>query len=89
VITTCKELIVDKPFERFAEAVTRQLLGTNLGIPLLHELSALPSYGKLHPLQPIQPMNFINVLCKGSSFEGTQEGDPVAETREHRTESKR
>jgi len=28
MITTCKEKIIDKDFEKFAEAVTRQLFGT-------------------------------------------------------------
>lgn len=46
VVVTCKETVTDKPFERFAIAVTRQLLGTNANIPLLRELNSLPSYGK-------------------------------------------
>jgi hypothetical protein len=43
VIVTCKELIIDKPFERFAEADIRQLSGTNADMFVLRDLSALPS----------------------------------------------
>jgi hypothetical protein len=34
-VATWKETIIDKPFERFTEARTRQLLGTNANIPRL------------------------------------------------------
>lgn len=62
LIATCKEILCDKDFTRFAEAVTRQLFDTNDDVHHLRELSALPSNGKLKFQQPIQPTNRTNVL---------------------------
>jgi hypothetical protein len=91
VIATCKELIIDKPFERFAEADIRQLSGTNADMFVLRDLSALPSYGKLSPLQPILPMNFTVVLCEGHSGEQAPEKLAArhAETLLHSNEQRR
>ncbi|KAH0288519.1 hypothetical protein M436DRAFT_60588 [Aureobasidium namibiae CBS 147.97] len=66
VLATCKEKIRDKYFDRFAEAITRQLLGTNMRIPALAALNSLPSYGILKFIQPVEPYNKSMVLREGN-----------------------
>lgn len=72
-LATCKETIRDKYFERFAEAVTRQLLGTNTNIPALTALNSLPSYGILKFIQPIKPYNHSSVLREGNRSDDQSE----------------
>ncbi|KAG9962265.1 hypothetical protein KCU61_g4844, partial [Aureobasidium melanogenum] len=84
VVSTCKETVIDKDFERFAEAVTRQLLGTNVESPLLKDLNALPSYRALKFIQSIIPTNGTNVLREGYAAGETEE-----ELRERAEETER
>ncbi|THZ12201.1 hypothetical protein D6C89_10841, partial [Aureobasidium pullulans] len=58
VVATCRETVLDKDFARFADAVTRQLLGTNADVSHLRELSLLPSYNKLGFIQKTVPTNY-------------------------------
>ena len=75
MVATCKETVIDKDFSRFAEAVTRQLFGSNACISRLSELNLLPSHGKLRFVQDTVPTNQTNVLCKKKLRAGLPELD--------------